>query len=155
MGGLAATNEHANPHMTAIGHSYGSRTVGAATQQEGGIPGVDDIVFVGSPGVGVDSADDLGVGREHVFVGAAANDVVTKLPVEGTVCCGGAGLLLGGPAAAYVFGDLADRGDDDVWFGKDPASESFGARRFEVGEARLWSGGVGFRSMRIRSTSIQ
>lgn len=60
MGGLAVTNEHADPHMTAIGHSYGSRTVGAATQQEGGIPGVDDIVFVGSPGVGVDSADELG-----------------------------------------------------------------------------------------------
>lgn len=134
MGGLAVTNEHADPHMTAIGHSYGSRTVGAATQQEGGIPGVDDIVFVGSPGVGVDSADELGVGRGHVFVGAAANDVVTKLPSKGQTAVGAAEMLFGGPAAAYVVGDLADRGDDDVWFGKDPASESFGARRFEVGD---------------------
>ncbi|MFC9158938.1 hypothetical protein ACFTT0_28595 [Streptomyces bauhiniae] len=25
-----------------------------------------------------------------------------------------------------------DQGDDDLWFGKDPASEAFGARRFTV-----------------------
>lgn len=43
-------------------------------------------------------------------------------------------MLVGGPAAAYVFGGFADRGDDDVWFGKDPASEAFGAQRFEVGD---------------------
>ncbi|MFC9249398.1 alpha/beta hydrolase [Streptomyces sp. NPDC057136] len=129
MGGLAATNENGDPHMTAIGHSYGSRTVGAATQHGGGISGVDDIVLVGSPGVGVDRAEDLGVGKEHVFVGAAENDVVTKAPSK----------LQGNLAAAagpvgYVIGGLADRGDDDVWFGKDPASEAFGARRFPVGE---------------------
>ncbi|MFJ6444043.1 alpha/beta hydrolase [Streptomyces sp. NPDC091649] len=133
MNGMETVNENKDPHMTAIGHSYGSRTVGAATQQ-GGIPGVDDIVFVGSPGVGVDSADDLGVGRDHVFVGAAANDVVTKLPSKGESAVGAAEMLFGGPAAAYVFGDLVDRNDDDLWFGKDPASEAFGARRFEVGD---------------------
>ncbi|WP_411084556.1 alpha/beta hydrolase [Streptomyces sp. cmx-18-6] len=134
MGGLEATNENKDPHMTAIGHSYGSRTVGAATQYEGGIPGVDDIVFVGSPGVGVESADELGVGRDHVFVGAAANDIVTKLPSKGEFAAGAVGFLAGGPVAAYTFGDLVDRDDDDVWFGKDPASEAFGARRFEVGD---------------------
>lgn len=134
MDGIEVTNDSDDPHMTAIGHSYGSRTVGAAAQQSGGIPGVDDIVFVGSPGVGVDSADDLGVGRDHVFVGAAANDVVTKLPSKSQSAVGAVEILFGGPAAAYVFGDLADRGDDDVWFGKDPASEAFGARRFEVGD---------------------
>jgi hypothetical protein len=134
MSGIEAANDHEDPHLTAIGHSYGSRTVGAATQQPGGIPGVDEIVFVGSPGVGVDSADDLGVGRDHVYVGAAANDVVTKLPSKGQSAVGAAEMLFGGPAAAYVFGDLVDRGDDDVWFGKDPASEEFGARRFEVGD---------------------
>lgn len=134
MDGIETTNDNDDPHMTAIGHSYGSRTVGAAAQQEEGIPGVDDIVFVGSPGVGADSADDLGVGRDHVFVGAAANDVVTMLPSKSQSAVGAAEMLFGGPAAAYVFGDLADRGDDDVWFGKDPASEAFGARRFEVGD---------------------
>ncbi len=134
MGGIEAANENEDPHMTAIGHSYGSRTVGSATQYPGGIPGVDDIVFVGSPGVGVDSADELGVGRDHVFVGAATNDVVTKLPSKGEFAVGAAEALVGGPAAAYIFGSLADRGDDDVWFGKDPASEAFGAQRFEVGD---------------------
>ncbi|MFB8053365.1 alpha/beta hydrolase [Streptomyces rubiginosohelvolus] len=134
MGGIKAANDHEDPHMTAIGHSYGSRTVGGAAQHPGGIPGVDEIVFVGSPGVGVDSADDLGVGRDHVFVGAAANDVVTKLPSKAESVLGVAGVGFGGPAAAYAFGDLVDRRNDDVWFGRDPASEAFGARRFEVGD---------------------
>lgn len=134
MGGIKAANDREDPHMTAIGHSYGSRTVGGAAQQPGGIPGVDEIVFVGSPGVGVDSADDLGVGRDHVFVGAAANDVVTKLPSKAESVLGTVGVGFGGPAAAYAVGDLVDRRDDDAWFGRDPASEAFGARRFEVGD---------------------
>nr|WP_202520453.1 alpha/beta hydrolase [Streptomyces sp. SID5614] len=134
MDGIKTANDHEDPHMTAIGHSYGSRTVGGAAQQSGGIPGVDEIVFVGSPGVGVDSADDLGVGRDHVFVGSAANDVVTKLPSKAESVMGMAGVGFGGPAAAYAFGDLVDRRDDDVWFGRDPASEAFGARRIEVGD---------------------
>ncbi|MFD9542719.1 alpha/beta hydrolase [Streptomyces sp. NPDC060022] len=129
MGGMVATNEYEEPHLTAIGHSYGSRTVGAATQHGGGIPGVDDFILVGSPGVGVDHAGDLGVGKEHVFVGAAENDVVTKLPSKQQVALGAAA----GPFA-YVVGDIADQGDDDLWFGKDPASEAFGARRFQVDE---------------------
>ncbi|WP_069171450.1 alpha/beta hydrolase [Streptomyces griseus] len=127
MGGLVATNEIEESHMVAIGHSYGSRTLGAATQHGEGIPGIDDIILVGSPGVGVDHAKDLGVGEDHVFVGAAENDVVTKLPSKQQVALGAAA----GPFG-YVVGDLADRGDDDLWFGRDPASESFGARRFRV-----------------------
>ncbi|MFI7288141.1 alpha/beta hydrolase [Streptomyces anulatus] len=134
MGGISVTNQNKDPHMTAIGHSYGSRTVGAAAARPGGIPGVDDIILVGSPGVGVDHAVDLGVGSEHVFVGAAANDPVTKLPSKTQVVVGGIGLALGGPGGAYLGGDLADPGDDDLWFGKDPASKAFGARRFPVAD---------------------
>ncbi|WP_030924960.1 alpha/beta hydrolase [Streptomyces sp. NRRL B-24720] len=134
MGGIAATNQNKDPHLTAIGHSYGSRTVGAATQRLGGIPGVDDIILVGSPGVGVDHAVDLGVGAGHVFVGAAANDPVTKLPSKLQSAVGAVGLVLAGPAGAYLAGDLADPGDDDLWFGKDPASKAFGARRFPVAD---------------------
>ncbi|MFD0340633.1 alpha/beta hydrolase [Streptomyces sp. NPDC127117] len=132
MSGIVATNQNKDPHITAIGHSYGSRTVGAATQRLGGIPGVDDIILVGSPGVGVDRAVDLGVGAGHVFVGAAANDPVTKLPSKTQVVVGGIGMILGGPAGSYIAGDLADPGDDDLWFGKDPASKAFGATRFPV-----------------------
>ncbi|MGW3089973.1 alpha/beta hydrolase [Streptomyces sp. NPDC001108] len=132
MSGIVATNQNKDPHITAIGHSYGSRTVGAAARRIGGIPGVDDIILVGSPGVGVDRAVDLGVGAEHVFVGAAQNDPVTKLPSKTQVVVGGIGMILGGPAGAVIAGDLADPGDDNLWFGKDPASKAFGARRFPV-----------------------
>ncbi|RPK61504.1 hypothetical protein EES43_15335 [Streptomyces sp. ADI96-02] len=143
MGGIAVTNENGNPHLTAIGHSYGSRTVGAAAARPGGIPGVDDIILVGSPGVGVDHAVDLGVGSEHVFVGAAANDPVTKLPSKAQAVVGGLGLIAGGPGGAYLAGDLADPGDDDLWFGKDPASKAFGARRFPVADGPPLVGGSG------------
>ncbi|MEW1632270.1 alpha/beta hydrolase [Streptomyces sp. NPDC089173] len=130
MSGVAASNDHGDPHMTAIGHSYGSRTVGAATQQGNGIPGVDDIVLVGSPGLGVDRAEDLGVGKDHVFVGAADNDVVTQLPSKGQALLAAAGSALG-PAGSLAV-DVVHPGDDDLWFGRDPASEDFGARRFSV-----------------------
>ncbi|MFF1844287.1 alpha/beta hydrolase [Streptomyces sp. NPDC058217] len=144
MRGLVATNENEDPHLTAIGHSYGSRTVGAATQQGDGIPGVDDIVLVGSPGVGVDHAEDLGVGKDHVFVGAAENDVVTKLPSKQEAVVGAVGLIAGGPSGAHFAGDLADPGDDDLWFGKDPASREFGAKRFSVDEGPDLISGRGF-----------
>ncbi|MFE9461877.1 alpha/beta hydrolase [Streptomyces californicus] len=143
MDGISVTNRNEDPHLTAIGHSYGSRTVGAAAARPGGIPGVDDIILVGSPGVGVDHAVDLGVGSAHVFVGAAANDPVTKLPSRTQVVVGGVGLVLGGPGGAYLAGDLADPGDDDLWFGKDPASEAFGARRFPVADGPPLVGGGG------------
>ncbi|WP_371612640.1 alpha/beta hydrolase [Streptomyces clavifer] len=139
MGGVAVANRNEDPHLTAIGHSYGSRTVGAATQQGAGIPGVDDIVLVGSPGVGVDHARDLGVGEGRVFVGAAENDVVTKLPSKQQAALGAAA----GPFALIV-GDIADQGDDDLWFGKDPASEAFGARRFQVDDGPRLVSGRGF-----------
>lgn len=130
MSGLASSSEHDDPHLTAIGHSYGSRTVGAATQQGNGISEVDDIVLVGSPGLGVDRAEDLGVGSDHVFVGAADNDVVTHLPSKSQGLIEVVGSALG-PAGALAV-DAVHGGDDDLWFGRDPASEDFGARRFAV-----------------------
>ncbi|WP_037854446.1 alpha/beta hydrolase [Streptomyces sp. NRRL S-340] len=123
MAGISATNDHADPHITAVGHSYGSFTVGQAAQRHGGIPGVDDIVLVGSPGTGADHAQDLNVGKNHVFVGAADNDLVTKLPSKAEAVA-----LLGGPIPSY----LADPSGDQLWFGTDPASHEFGANRFAV-----------------------
>ncbi|MFC9948289.1 alpha/beta hydrolase [Streptomyces pratensis] len=159
MSGLSVTNQNENPHVTAIGHSYGSLAVGLAAQERGGIPGADDIILVGSPGTGARSADELGVGRENVFVGAAENDSVTKLPNSrefsglGTGVAGGAsaGFVLGasaGPAGAVVGGALggavggasgyfaqgAQSRESDVWFGTDPAHQDFGANRFKVSE---------------------
>ncbi|MGW2486472.1 alpha/beta hydrolase [Streptomyces sp. NPDC001606] len=140
MSGLAATNENANPHLTAIGHSYGSLTVGTATQQPGGMPDVDDYILVGSPGVGVDHAEDLGVGKQHVFVGAADNDLVSKAPsksaVVGGFLGGTVGFVTGGPGGALegagLGAELGDPDHDDNWFGKDPASADFGATRFRT-----------------------
>ncbi|MGV9560303.1 alpha/beta hydrolase [Streptomyces sp. NPDC003401] len=129
MDGIAATNRNENPHITAIGHSYGSLTVGTAARQDGGIPGADDIILLGSPGVGVDKASELNVGKGHVFVGSAGNDPVTWLPSKPQVVAG----LMGG----ILPGALADPGGDDVWFGKDPASEAFGATRFRVSDGPL------------------
>ncbi|MEV8400442.1 alpha/beta hydrolase [Streptomyces niveus] len=163
MAGIAATNENDDPHLTAMGHSYGSLTLGQAAQREGGIPGVDDIVLVGSPGTGADSADDLGVGRAHVYVGAAENDPVTRMPAKGEAqgmgmgALGGAsvGAALGGPVGAAVggaggatmayFAQDAQTEESEIWFGTDPAHEDFGARRFRVDEGRrpvLDMGGV-------------
>ncbi|MFE7463967.1 alpha/beta hydrolase [Streptomyces sp. NPDC057499] len=158
MAGISATHEGGSPHVTAVGHSYGSLTVGLAAQAEGGIPGADDIILVGSPGTGTDSAQDLNVGNGHVFVGAADNDIVTKLPSHGEAtgmasgAVGGAsagfvlgagmagppGALIGGGAGAVVGGIGSYMAQDAQaepsarWFGTDPASRDFGATRFLV-----------------------
>ncbi|MFJ7086382.1 alpha/beta hydrolase [Streptomyces griseus] len=133
MTGLSATNGNRDPHVTAIGHSYGSLTVGTAAKEAGGIPGVDDVILLGSPGVDVQKATELGVGKEHVFVGAADNDPVTHLPTKAESHLGlSVGWALGGPEGVRRAGDLFDVGNDDVYFGKDPASEAFGAQRFRV-----------------------
>ncbi|MEU0131991.1 alpha/beta hydrolase [Streptomyces sp. NPDC006289] len=131
MNGLGVTNQNDDPHVTAIGHSYGSLTVGTAANQDRGIPAADDIILLGSPGVGVDKAEDLGVGKEHVYVGAADNDPVTMLPSKRQSAVSVLAAA-GGPFISYMAGDIADQGDDDVHFGKDPASEAFGAQRFKV-----------------------
>lgn len=152
MAGISATNQGEDPHVTAIGHSYGSLTVGQAAQRHGGIPGADDIVLVGSPGTGAKTADELGVGRQHVFVGAAENDPVTAMPakIEGRGMAQGAmggamiGSVVGGPVGAGVGGVVggtaaflaqdAQADDHELWYGTDPAHAAFGAQRFRVGD---------------------
>ena len=52
-------------HTTLLGHSYGSLVSGRAAVHLGG-PIADDIVFVGSPGVGVKTATQLRVPAGHV-----------------------------------------------------------------------------------------
>lgn len=138
MAGVSATHEAGDPHVTAIGHSYGSLTVGLAAQQHGGIPGVDDIILVGSPGTEAKNADALGVGRDHVYVGAAKNDIVTQLPGKGEASGTALGTILGGPVVGgYVghkIGEAVDGGPDQLYFGTDPASHEFGAKRFATGD---------------------
>ncbi|HEY8987124.1 MAG TPA: alpha/beta hydrolase [Streptomyces sp.] len=56
-------------HTTVIGHSYGSTVVGE-TAKHHHIP-VDDIISLGSPGMQVGHARDLGVGADHVWAEGA------------------------------------------------------------------------------------
>jgi uncharacterized protein YukE len=110
--GLAADRAGDPAHVTVIGHSYGSTTTGVAATEHH-LP-VEDVVFVGSPGVGehADHVGDLQVGPAHVWVGAASTDPVSWLGNHGWVntenLTGGGGL------------------------GTDPASDDFGGTRFDA-----------------------
>ena len=66
----------ADPHLTALGHSYGSLTTGYALQQA---HGVDDAVLFGSPGIGTGDVGDLQVPAGHVGVVEARWDPVADL----------------------------------------------------------------------------
>ena len=63
-------------HLTLVGHSYGSTTAGLAVAR--GDTGVDDVVVLGSPGLGANTAD-LGLQPGHVHVLEADNDPVADL----------------------------------------------------------------------------
>ncbi len=65
------------PHLTVVGHSYGSTTTGTMLRDHES--GTDDVVLIGSPGPNVEAADDLRVPAGHVFVGASSRDPVSYL----------------------------------------------------------------------------
>ncbi|MFZ2175598.1 MAG: alpha/beta hydrolase, partial [Rhodococcus sp. (in: high G+C Gram-positive bacteria)] len=73
LNGLDAASQKDDPHLTALGHSYGSLTTGLALQEPGGAP-VDDVVFYGSPGVEASSEADLGLEPGHVYAMEADDD---------------------------------------------------------------------------------
>ncbi|MBP2471789.1 hypothetical protein JOF53_000661 [Crossiella equi] len=62
-----------DPHLTALGHSYGSLTTGLALQRD---TGVDDVVFYGSPGVGTSDVNDIKVPSGHTYAIEADWDIV-------------------------------------------------------------------------------
>jgi hypothetical protein len=71
LGGLDAARPDGGAHLTAVGHSYGSVVTAAALGTDGGA-GVDDVVHLGSPGIGA------GPGRPpgHAWVVEAPGDPV-------------------------------------------------------------------------------
>jgi hypothetical protein len=71
--GASATERPEPMHLTVVGHSYGSLTTGIAVREP--LP-VDEVVFIGSPGVGAYSADELAIPQAHVFVGENRGDPV-------------------------------------------------------------------------------
>ncbi|WP_450104125.1 alpha/beta hydrolase [Rhodococcus triatomae] len=74
--GLDVASTHPDPHITALGHSYGSLTTGLALQDPAPGQPVDDAVFYGSPGVNADDEADLGLGAGHAWVLEADGDVL-------------------------------------------------------------------------------
>ncbi|MFF0576121.1 alpha/beta hydrolase [Streptosporangium saharense] len=114
--GLQAAHKGSpNVRLSVLGHSYGSTVVGLAAQQRFG-KFADQLIFVGSPGVGAGNAKDLGV--ESVWVGESPNDPVGDLgsfpfvPIRSSD-----GLKWGSP------------------LGVDPSGSGFGARHFPVQES--------------------
>nr|WP_237293254.1 alpha/beta hydrolase [Streptomyces katrae] len=147
--GLWVTSvRHGRDQLTGVQQWMCEQMLGIepATEEEKPKPrtsqGVDEVILLGSPGVDTQKATELGVGKDHVFVGAADNDPVTHLPTKSEAALG---WMLGGPVGVRVGRDLFDVGHDDLYFGKDPASKAFGAQRFLVDDGpRMIRDGGGF-----------
>ena len=109
--GLRAERVRPPADLTVIGHSYGSTTVGHAAHDHG--LAVDDLVVLGSPGLGgdVDHAADLHLDPDRVWVGSNSHDLVSDLADQGSF---DTGTLLG------------------LGLGADPAEDNFGAVRFRA-----------------------
>ncbi|WDZ85294.1 alpha/beta hydrolase [Micromonospora cathayae] len=125
--GLRAAHEGPAARQTVLGHSYGSLVVGTAAREHG--LAADALVFVGSPGVGVDHAADLRLPPGQVWASTAGDDVIglVRPPVEL------AGRAAVGGVLPWLAGEVVGRPDDDLWFGRDPSDPSFGGRTFPSG----------------------
>jgi hypothetical protein len=113
--GLRASHQGDVPsHNTVLGHSYGTTVVGHAAR-DGGL-NADELVFVASPGVGVDNAGGLhldgvnqaDIGR-HVHSTVAEHDMIKVTNIE----------------VGEYEGDSVD-----IALGPDPATTEFGGQVF-------------------------
>lgn len=78
--GLRATHEGVPSHNTIVGHSYGSTVIGHTARDEG--INADELVFVGSPGVGVNNAAQLNFPTDHVHATVAEHDIIHLSNIE-------------------------------------------------------------------------
>lgn len=106
--GLRATHDGRRSHNTIIGYSYGSTVVGHAAAAA---PlDVDAVVFVASPGVGVDHVSDLRLPDGcRVYATTAENDIIRLTP----------DFVHGPQPIADEFGATvfeSDPGTDGEWF---------------------------------------
>ncbi|THV27561.1 alpha/beta hydrolase [Glycomyces paridis] len=79
--GIRATAEGDPSNLTLTGHSYGTTMVGTAAATEG--VDADNLMFVASPGVGVDTASALGVNEDNVWASTNESDMIQYAPVHG------------------------------------------------------------------------
>ena len=139
--GLRATHDGPTARQTVIGHSYGSLVVGKAAAVAG-LP-ADNVVFVGSPGVGVDSAARLAVPPGHVWSTTSSSDIIQYAAVAPSSLI--RDVQLAGPLP--VVGPLLAFGhpERDLWFGHNPSDPSFGAHLFpsdpHAGHLGYWDKG--------------
>jgi hypothetical protein len=93
-------------------HSYGAVVCGLAAAEGGGNAGLEvaDIAVFGSPGMGVETADDL-AGGTRLWAGRGAGDWISMVPNE----------------SLTMFGTT-------VGFGNDPTEPSFGALLLNAGD---------------------
>lgn len=75
LGGIDASRAE-DPHLTALGHSYGSLATSLALQRG---TGVDDAIFYGSPGLGTVDVADLRLLDGHAYLIEAPGDLVADL----------------------------------------------------------------------------
>ncbi|MFC5107547.1 alpha/beta hydrolase [Kibdelosporangium philippinense] len=74
--GLRATHEGPKSHNVVLGHSYGSTVIGHTARDEQ--LDVDGVIFVGSPGVGVDKIEELHLPPDQVHATVAENDIIRQ-----------------------------------------------------------------------------
>ncbi|GIG65061.1 alpha/beta hydrolase [Phytomonospora endophytica] len=113
--GLRVTNAGAPSNNTMVGHSYGSTVIGVTARDHG--LDVNNMVFVGSPGVGVDTAPELGIDPNNVYSSHAKNDPVLlgKDPID----------------LIYDVGSGQGTSDTDLIHGNNPTSKDFGGHSFK------------------------
>ncbi|MEV0538219.1 alpha/beta hydrolase [Nocardia salmonicida] len=145
--GLEASHEGGEPpHITAVGHSYGSLTTGLALQN--GEHPVSDMVVYGSPGIAAETPQELGLDNGHAYVMRTDDDPI-KWTQDGPQIAGrlnDAGIPLGGP---IPFIADAWTSSDNGGFGSDPAKnpnftqlETRESKSYE-GDTRLLPGASG------------
>lgn len=136
--GLRASHEGPPARHTVLGHSYGSVVVGTAARDHG--LSADALVFVGSPGVGVEHAAELRMPAGQVWASTAPDDVIRLArPPDELARRAVFGATPLGPAAA-----LLHPPGHELWFGHDPSDPGFGGRRFpsgRYGHTGYWEAG--------------
>ncbi|MDH3398066.1 MAG: alpha/beta hydrolase family protein [Acidimicrobiia bacterium] len=118
LAGLDASVRH-NLHTSVIGHSYGSLVTGEAMRVGAR---ADEVVFIGSAGVGVDHVSELALpAGTQVWVGSAASD-----PIR-----------LARDLECLELAPICFPSSDRLFFGLDPTDPAFGAITFAVDAAPI------------------
>lgn len=76
---LNVTHVGVDSRLTLVAHSYGSTTAGLSLQRYGAADAVDQVVFIGSPGVGgsAHTVADLHLRPDQFFAASASRDIVS------------------------------------------------------------------------------